>query len=143
MIRSPTLTLAMTSGVVWPKMRIVPGPNGITRDRGNGQRQGQKRRQRIDETVRARGRHVLFEQELQAVGQRLQQSVRADAVGSHAALDVRRYFALEPDDVGQRGQQNEKQHHDLDQRDQEYRIPRKEFVHGCASASRRLWIMLQ
>ena len=84
------------------------------RDGRERQRQRQKRREHVDELIRSRRRDVLLEKELHAVGQRLQQSVRAHVVRAPARLDVRDDLALEPGEVRQRRHHNEQQDGDLD-----------------------------
>src|ERR1035437_6282540 len=54
-----------------------------------------------------RREHVFLGQQLDDVGQRLEQSVRSNAPGSDAELDMREYFALDPLNVGQRREQYE------------------------------------
>ena len=103
----------IASGVDWPNIVNSFGPNGNHGDRRNGQRQRQKRRQKISKFVRARRRHVFFEQEFDAIGQRLQQAVRTHAIRSPSRLNMRHDFALEPGQIGERRQQHEKQDDDL------------------------------
>jgi len=57
--------------------------------------EGQVRRQLEDEPVGAVGDEVLLEEELHPVGQRLEQPVRAGAVGPDPALHVADDLALE------------------------------------------------
>ena len=125
----------MPVGVGWPKIVKLLRPEGNHGDRRDGQRQRQKRREKIGEFVRARRRHVFLEQKFHAIGQRLQQAVRADAIRSPSRLDVRHDFALEPGEIRQRRQQHEKQHDDFRQHDDQKRMLRGEFVHGRASTS--------
>ncbi len=127
--------LVMPVGVGLPENRQALGPEGNHGDRRNGQGKRQKRRQKISEFVRARRRHVFLEQKFHAIGQRLQQAVRADAVGSPSGLNVRHDFALKPGEIGKRREQNEKQDDDFRQRDDQKRMLRGEFVHGRASTS--------
>ena len=73
----------------------------------------------VERLVDVRRRQVFFEDELDAVGQRLQQAERAHARGSPAVLDVAHHFALQPDGVGHRREQHEDREHDLDDGDED------------------------
>ncbi len=53
----------------------------------------------------AMGHEVFLEEELDAVGERLQQAEGADAEGSPAVLDAAEDLALKQDRVGDRRQQ--------------------------------------
>ena len=59
-------------------------------------------------------RHVLFEKEFEAVGERLQQPVRAHEVGAPSRLDVRDDFPLKPGEVRQGRHNHEQQNGNLD-----------------------------
>ncbi len=67
----------------------------------------------VNEFIGAGGRGIFLEQKFQAVGERLQQTVRADAMWSPAGLNVGDYFALEPGEIGVDGQHYEKKNADL------------------------------
>ncbi len=63
-------------------------------------------RRQVEDPPVGIGRHEVFlEQELHAVGDRLQQTVRADAIGTDARLQARRELPLEQRDVGDEAQQ--------------------------------------
>ena len=64
------------------------------------ERHGQERRQQVEELVDVRRDQVFLGEQLDDVGQRLQQAVRADAVRAEAQLDVREHLALDPLQVG-------------------------------------------
>jgi hypothetical protein len=55
-----------------------------------------------------RREHVLFGEELDYVGERLEESMGSDAAGSDAKLDVREDFSLDPLNVGERGEKDER-----------------------------------
>ena len=59
---------------------------------------------------------ILFEQELGAVRQGLQQAKRTHAAGTPAVLHVSHHFPLQPHAVGNGREQNEKRDHGLDHR---------------------------
>ena len=86
---------------------------GNQRKRREGERKRQKRREDVDETVRAGRREIFLEEEFHAVGERLEQSVRADVVRAPARLNVRDDFAFEPGEVRQRRHHNKQQDGDL------------------------------
>ncbi len=61
---------------------------------------------------------ILLEEELDAIGEGLQNAERAGGVGSHAVLEVTDHLALEPDHQ-HRGNKHEGEHdHDLEDHDQ-------------------------
>ena len=72
-----------------------------------------------------RRQHVFLGEQLDDVGQRLQQSVRTHAARTDAQLDVRDHLALDPLQVGERRQQNERDHEQL-----LMRLRMKKFI-GC------------
>ena len=113
------------------------------RDRSERERQGQQRREIVDELIDARGRGIFLEKKFQAVGQRLQQAVRADAMRSPARLNVRDDFALEPGEIGVDGEHHEQQDGDLHERDEDFRVLGEEVVHDLPSASCKDSIMVQ
>ena len=84
-------------------------------DRNQRQHHGHKRRQQIEELVDVRREHAFLGDQLHHVGQRLQQSVRSHAIRTHAQLDVRDHFALDPLQVCERGEQHEGDHRHLDE----------------------------
>jgi len=71
------------------------------------------------------GHDDLFHQQLQAVGDRLQEAQRTDAIGAYAHLDPADQLALPQ---GQVSNAQEQRHHDAD--DQEQRLDRVQHV-GC------------
>src|SRR5580704_4951978 len=64
---------------------------------------------------------IFFEDELDAVGERLQQAERSDARGTPAVLNVRRNLALQPDAISHRRQQDKDDSGRLDKRDDDER----------------------
>ncbi len=66
----------MKSGT--PEPCKVGRTEGNQRNGGQAQSQRQERRQDVEKLIRTRRREIFFEQEFHAVGQRLQQSVRAN-----------------------------------------------------------------
>src|ERR1019366_3480655 len=95
----------------------------------------QKWREEISELVRAGGRHVLFKQELDTVGQRLQQPMRTHAVRTPSRLNMRHDFALEPRQIRQRRQQHEEHNDNLRQGYDKKGMLGGELVHGRAPTS--------
>jgi hypothetical protein len=78
---------------------------GSERDHGNRdqrERDGEKRRQKIENLVDVGRYHIFLGHELDDVGERLQQSVRSHAARADAKLDVRDHLALDPLQVGER-----------------------------------------
>ena len=73
-----------------------------------------ERREDIDEAVRGRRHDIFFEKKFHAIGERLQQSVRADVERPDARLNARNDLALEPGEVGQRRHQYKNEDDDLD-----------------------------
>ncbi len=128
------LTFAMPRLVGCPRIVIVARAEGNQRERGQGQRQRQKGREDVDELVRSRRRHVLFEKKLDAVCQRLQQSMCADVQRSEPRLNSRDYFSFEPGEIGKRRHQNEQQNDNLDYRYHQDRMLGDE-LHGISLAS--------
>ena len=74
-------------------------PMGITADRGEREHHRQHRRDGVEQFVDVRRRDVFLEQELDAVGQRLQQAKWADPRGPPAILHVADDLALQPHGV--------------------------------------------
>ena len=90
------------------------------RDRGqreNDRDQWGRKKQRLVD-VRAAVRSSL-KKKFQAVGERLQQAERADAGGSPAILHVAHDFALQPNRVGHRREQNQQHDRRFDDRRQD------------------------
>ena len=84
----------------------------------------------VERLIDVRRRQVFLEEELHAVGQRLQQPERADARGSPAVLDAADNLALQPDGVGHGGQQHDQRDHDLDQRDEDESGDDSSYLHA-------------
>ena len=86
--------------------------------RNRSQRKDHRDHRRRDKQrlVDVRRREVFFEQKLESVGRGLQQSKRADPRGSPAILHVAHDFALQPDRVGDRGEQHDQNDRRLDHR---------------------------
>ena len=96
-----------------------------------------QRDDRRDDKQRALGgdRHEVFlEEELDAVGQRLQQAERADARGSPAILDAAQDLALEQHRVGDRRQRDDQDDHDLEDAEQQKCLKLGEVDHFRLSA---------
>ena len=104
--------------VVWPKI-VNFGAERNHRNRKQRHGDGEKRRQQVEELVDVRRNQVFFGDQLDDVGQRLQQPVRADARRAQAHLDVGDHFALHPLQIGQRGQQDGGHHRRLDEAEEE------------------------
>jgi hypothetical protein len=82
-------------------------PNGITEMEISAMEDGEERRQQIEKLVDVRRHHAFLGDQLDDVGQRLQQSVRTHARRAHAHLHVRDHLALHPLQIGERRQQYE------------------------------------
>ena len=95
-------------------------------DRDQRQRHRQEGRHQVEELVDVRGDQAFLGNQLHHVGQRLQQSVRAHAVRSHAKLDMRDHLALDPLQIRERGKKHEGDHRHLDEGD----YKEIEKVHG-------------
>ena len=109
----PTLMSASTKPVVERDHR--PGDQR--------QQEGQHRRGEEDDAVGAARDDRLLEQQLEAVGERLQQAERADDVGPLAQLHRRQDLALGVGQVGDRDQQRHDDQQDL--ADDDRRRPRR------------------
>ena len=72
------------------------GPNGTTTKTVKAASTTIKRRHPEDDSVGLGGHDVFFEQQLDRVGDGLEQAVRAYAHGAETHLHVRQDFALEP-----------------------------------------------
>ena len=71
------------------------GANGITAHAASAGIDRHDRREQEQELARARGNDDLLHQQLDPVGDRLQQAPRADAVGADAHLDPADHLALD------------------------------------------------
>ncbi len=81
--------------------------------------QRDERGQQVERPVDAGGNHVLFEEGLGAIDQRLQQAEGADAAGSPAVLDAGDQLALKQHRVGDAHEKDHRHHDDLEQAPQE------------------------
>jgi hypothetical protein len=64
-----------------------------------------------------RRKHAFLRDQLNDIGERLQQAMRTDARRPHAHLHVRDHFALDPLQVSKRRQQDERNDRGLNERD--------------------------
>ncbi len=113
---------------------------GAKRDDGNGREaegQRQERREEVNKAVGGRGRGVFLEKKLEAVGERLEEAVRAHAVRAPARLNVRDDLALKPGEISENGEHDKEQHDAFDERG------KKECGHGLDALSGRELIMGQ
>ncbi len=96
--------------------------DGHHREREERRQERQVRREEEDLAVGGVGHRLFLEEELDAVGQRLEQPERAGAVGPDPVLHARDHLAQEPD-VHEHGDQYEREHRDRladhDQHDRE------------------------
>ena len=76
-------------------------------------------REHEERTLDREGHHVFFEEELDAVGERLQQAEGADARGAPAVLHAAEDFAFEQHGVGHGRERDDQHDRDLDDRDEE------------------------
>ena len=116
--RMPIGGSATWSSKVWLPSRMMP-PTGTTAKvtkAGTTERYG---RQLEGEGVRLVGEQVFLEDQLGAVGQRLQQAPGPGPVGPDAALHVRDHLALEPDHHGRGHQQHDEGDQHLDDDDEQ------------------------
>ena len=127
----------------WPKQFNRVGPKRNERNRSERQCQSQQRREIVDEFIHTCRRRIFLEKKFHAVGQRLQQSVRPDAMRPPTRLHVRDDFAFEPRQIGIHRQHDEQQQRNLDERDDQFRVGGEEGVHGSVFASGRDSIMVQ
>ena len=97
--------------------QVNDGTDGHQGDRSERHDERQPRREKIDVLLHVGGREVFLEQELDAVGQGLQQSEGTDAGGSPAVLHMADDLALQPDGVGDDGEQNAERDGDLNNGD--------------------------
>ena len=88
-------------------------------NRKKRQDETQERRQPVGYPVGLERHDILFHDELYAVGQRLQQSMRAHQVGSPAPLNVGYDLAFQPRQIGNGGQQENQDKRDFNSRDDE------------------------
>ena len=72
------------------------GPKGTTTKTVNAASTTMNGRHPENKGIGLGGNDVFFEQQFDGVGDRLQQSVRADAHGAEAHLHVRQNFSLQP-----------------------------------------------
>ncbi len=96
---------------------------GPERDDGKRQQGGpdrNTRREHVKHFIDVRRDDVFFEEHLQAIGQRLQQSKRANAIGAKPVLHVGGDFALRQYKIGDRTEQH--RHHGNDNDDRIYEI---------------------
>ena len=77
----------------------------------------------------ARGMQVFLEEELDAVGERLQQAEGADARGSPAVLDAAEDLALQQHRVGDRRQRDDEHDDDLEDAEQQECLELGEMAH--------------
>ncbi len=76
------------------------------------------------------GGEVFLEEELDAVGERLQQAEGADARRAPAVLHAAEQLALEQHRVGDRGEGDDEHDHDLEDREQEEGLEVGEVGHA-------------
>ena len=100
-----------------PSRRKLP-PIGTICEREEGRHQREVRRQLEHESVAAIGHQIFFEEQLDAVGQRLQDAPRAGDVGPDAVLHLGDDLALEPDHEHHGDEQQCECDDDLEQHDQ-------------------------
>ena len=101
------------SGTYRRRGRLDVGAEGDYGDRDQRAGERDDRSQNIERPVDDGGHEVFLEEELQAVGQRLQQAEGTDAAWSAAVLDAANDLALEQDGVGDAGEQDHQHHDDL------------------------------
>jgi len=89
--------------------------NGMTRRR-EGSRHAYRRRQQEDELVRSGRNNVFLEEELNAIGNGLEQAPRPHPHGAQLACMKERTFALHVDEVSHNPGQHGKHNQDLDDR---------------------------
>ena len=112
---SPTLTWAMSQWNSCPNQLLVPhGNHRVGEQRRTA---GEARPDQVEQLVALGGCDVLLEEELQAVGGRLEHPERTDPVGAVAQLDARRDLAFGEGQIRERRQQEDDQDTALDEQD--------------------------
>ena len=100
------------------RLRVRGRYGGPERDDGDGQERGGQRhhrREQVERPVHVVGEDLLLEEELAAVGHRLEQPGGADPVGAEPVLHPRRHLPLGERQVGEQAQE-EAHHADDDDR---------------------------
>ena len=126
----PTGRSASWRNVWCPAMVTTPPMGTIANARNAGSSDRYGARKKIL-PVGGVGHRLFLEEQLDAVGERLEQSERAGAVGTDAVLHARDHLAQEPD-VQEHRQQHEHEHRDRladhDQHDREVDAVREERI---------------
>ena len=91
-VRTPTMFDLRTEG------------DHADRDQRDGDRK--EWRQQVEERVDVRRDEAFLREQLDDVGERLQQPMRPDAIRAEAKLDVREHLALDPLQIRQRGHEH-------------------------------------
>src|SRR5208282_4181954 len=104
-----------------PGSEVDPVAKGNHRYRGNRKDDRQDGRRNVERLVHMRLGQIFLENELDAVGQRLEQAKRSNPRGTPAVLDVRRHLTLQPDAIGHGGEQNANHGDRLDDRNDDDR----------------------
>ena len=90
------------------------GAKGDDGDRGHGAGEGDHGSDEEERAIDGEGRQVFLEEELDAVGERLQKAEGADAGGAPAILHATEDLALEQHGVGDGRQGDDEDHQQLD-----------------------------
>ena len=102
---------------------LAKGNHGDGNQRHHQRQHGRKNEQALVDVVR---QQVFFQDEFNAVSQRLQQAKRAHARWSPTVLDAANHFALQPCGIG-----HAREHDEDHQRDLNYSSDNKSFcIHG-------------
>jgi len=96
----PTADMAeITSRPTFTSATKIFAAKGITAKAESAGDGGNARGEPEDGLVRAFGNDVFLEEQLQGIGNGLQETVRADAHGAQADLEIRKHLALHQHDV--------------------------------------------
>ena len=103
--RISAIGTSATSPWMYQPLTSQPGPNGITAERGERRERGDDRRDDVRQVARGGREERLLADQLDQVGDRLQEAERAGAVRAVALLQAAEHLAFEPRQVRERQQQ--------------------------------------
>jgi len=113
-------------------MHALDGAEGDDSDRDKRAGEGDERRGDEQRALDQERRQVFLEEELDAVGERLQQAEGADTRGSPAVLHATDELAFEQHRIGDRGERDDQHHDDLEDRQQNEDLELGEMIEKLA-----------